>query len=90
MYNAIQALGIISAALDGNDVAKEGEWVDSAGQPLTYTNWFPGQPSNNNGRQHYLEYATNGMKGQWNDGDDNHKEYVVCERPVKSMNFYNN
>ena len=87
LYKAFQALGIISAALDGNDYAIEGKWVDSSGQALTYTNWYPGQPSNHDGRQHYLEYAANEMKGQWNDAEGDHKENIVCELPVKSKTF---
>ena len=86
MYNAFLALGIKGGALDGNDAAKEGVWVDSAGQALTYTNWHTKQPSNNNGNQHYLEYNVAG-KGQWNDGEGWHNDYVVCERPVKSKTY---
>jgi hypothetical protein len=32
-----------------NDQAKEGAWVWSNGDPVTYTNWAPGQPSNTPG-----------------------------------------
>ena len=87
LYKAFQALGIISAALDGKDVAKGrdvGEWVDSSGQSLTYTNWKPGQPSHNGGTQDYLEYVEDELKGQWNNAFGRHYENVVCERPVRS------
>ena len=84
MYKAFQALGVVSAALDGNDLAKEGEWVDSAGQLLTYTNWYPGQPPNNHGIKDYLGYANN---GQWYNGHGGHVENIVCERSVRSKTF---
>ena len=86
LYKAFQALGVNGGAVDGNDVAKEGKWVDSSGQALTYTNWYPGQPSNHD-IENYLEYAANELKGQWNDADHDHVSYLVCERPVPSKTF---
>ena len=87
LYFEFQAFGIKGGALDANDVAKEGEWVDSAGQPLTYTNWYKNQPSNSHGKDHYAEYNVE-MKGQWNDGPATHIDYVVYERPIDSKLFY--
>ena len=85
LYNALQALGIkapFGAAIDANDVVTEGEWVDSSGQPLAYTNWYKNQPSNSNGVDHYALYYF-GFGGQWNDGPANRVDHVVCERPVR-------
>ena len=87
LYNAFKALGVNSGALDATDVAKEGEWVDSAGQPLTYFNWFKNQPSNSHGQDHYLNYNS-AMNGQWNDSRGFVSMFVVCEKPVKSRLFH--
>lgn len=85
LSNAFLALGINGGALDGNDAAKEGEWVDSAGQPLTYTNWRPGEPSNSS-KKNYLTWYLSEGKGQWSTAQrcSTCMAYVVCERPVKS------
>ncbi len=56
----------ISAAYIGlNDAWDEGQFTwASCGEPLNYTNWYPGQPNNFNGNQDYVELLSN---GQWND-----------------------
>ncbi len=53
-----------SAYIGLSDYQSEGNftWVD--GSPLSYTNWYPNQPNNFNGAQHYVEMLSN---GQWND-----------------------
>ena len=53
-----------SAYIGLSDHTNEGTftWVD--GSALSYTNWYPGQPNNYNGAQHFVEMLSN---GQWND-----------------------
>jgi hypothetical protein len=48
-----------------NDIAEEGNWVWSSGEPVTYVNWYPGEP-NNNGDEDWGEilFYANGV---WND-----------------------
>lgn len=49
-----------------NDIATEGTFVWSSGEPVTYTNWPAGEPSNSQGSEHYV--AMNwGPNGAWND-----------------------
>ncbi len=67
LANLLQApaafIGMSDAASEGNF-----EWVN--GDPVTYTNWYPGQPNNYNGAQDYVEMLSN---GQWND------QYATCK-----------
>jgi hypothetical protein len=57
-------LTLQSAWIGASDVAVEGtfDWVN--GDPFSYTNWYPGQPNNYGGNQHFVEMLNN---GQWND-----------------------
>lgn len=58
-----------------SDAAIEGEMVWSSGEPLTYTNWYPGQPNDYNYQQDYVELLGN---GQWNDQYNTYSlEYIV-------------
>ena len=82
LFKVIKDLGYSSAALDGNDVEKEGEWVDSDGNKLSYTNWYsPNQPDNWNGEEHYLHYYKV-HPGKFNDVAGYSVENVVCEKPL--------
>ncbi len=51
-----------------SDAAIEGQWVWSSGEPVTYTNWCPGEPNNLGGAQDYANM--NGCTGSasWDDG----------------------
>ncbi|MEL6866959.1 MAG: lectin-like protein, partial [Bacteroidota bacterium] len=54
------------------------EWVN--GDPVTYTNWYPGQPNNYNGNQDYVELLNN---GKWNDQYTSEKREFVMELPCQ-------
>lgn len=47
------------------DELEEGNWVWISGEPVTYTNWLPGEP--NNAYECGEDYAHLGSGGQWND-----------------------
>jgi hypothetical protein len=52
------------------DQAQEGTFVWTSGEPLTYTNWIPGQPDNFAGSENWVHMmkGNNGyVPGEWND-----------------------
>ncbi len=54
-----------------NDAAVEGEFVWSSGQPVTYTNWAPGEPNDFGDGEDYVDlqnFADRDFK--WNDFSD--------------------
>ena len=53
-------------ALVGGKKDSSGKWVWSDGSSWNFTNWGPGQPSNNNDNENYLEMNTE-EEGKWND-----------------------
>lgn len=57
-------LTLQSAYIGLSDAQTEGtfEWVN--GDPVNYTNWYPGQPNNYGGVQDYVELLNT---GEWND-----------------------
>ena len=57
-----------------NDIAVEGTFVWASGEPLTYTNWLPGQPDNNpsDGPEDFVQIIATGngfnvTPNTWND-----------------------
>jgi hypothetical protein len=53
-----------------NDAQIEGQWVWVSGEPVTYTNWLPGEPNNAGGNEHYAHLLPPGAwypPWQWND-----------------------
>ena len=58
------SIPLSSAWIGCSDLEQEGtfRWVN--GDPLTYTNWYAGQPNNYNGAQHSVELLKDGT---WND-----------------------
>ena len=64
----------------------EGTWGWINDKPVVYTNWFPGEPNNNeNGDDCGELYAS----GQWNDANClENQNYFVCNRPSLVHNIY--
>lgn len=68
-------LTIQSAFIGCSDGVVEGDFIWTDGTPVTYTNWYPGQPNNYQNYQDYCEMLSN---GQWNDQYNHVKlEYIV-------------
>jgi len=68
-------LTIQSAFIGCSDGVVEGDFIWTDGTPLTYTNWYPGQPNNYQNYQDYCEMLSN---GQWNDQYNHVKlEYII-------------
>jgi hypothetical protein len=49
-----------------NDLLVEGTFVWVTGEPVAYTNWSPGEPSNNSGVQHCVRMAAD---ARWDDDE---------------------
>lgn len=69
-----------------NDLLEEGTFAWENGEPLVYTNWFPGNPSNSEGNEDCGE-VMGGLAGQvsstvgaWNDWHSTDTSYAVIER----------
>ena len=62
--------------LSDRNVEGQFEWVN--GDPLSYTNWAPGQPDDANGIQDHVELAPSGF---WNDQYAHVRNEFVCEIP---------
>ncbi|XP_013402517.1 perlucin-like [Lingula anatina] len=66
--------------LGGNDMAQEGRWVwVGTNSVLSYTNWYPGEPSNNEGIEHCLELRSV-ITHRWNDAPCGHAKNFICEK----------
>ena len=80
LANQLQAQ---SAWIGCSDHVSEGhfKWVDGTSLG-SYQPWYPGQPNNYNGRQHYCELLNN---GQWNDQYHHALEYIM-EIPATCLN----
>ncbi len=47
------------------DEVEEGRFVWVTGEPLSYTNWISGEPSNNSGAEYYVQMDQNGGGFRW-------------------------
>jgi hypothetical protein len=64
--------------IGGTDAASEGKWKwSSTGTPLSYTNWYSGEPNDWEGNEDCTEFYSN---GKWNDGNCAKRTKFVCER----------
>ena len=62
--------------IGGTDAASEGTWKwSSTGTPLSYTNWYSGEPNNYQGNEDCVHFS-----GKWNDVNCARKFKFVCER----------
>ena len=75
-------LTIQSAWIGLSDANQEGTFTWECGEPLNYTNWYPGQPNNHNGNQDYCEMLSN---GQWNDQYNHQALEFIMELPCNSV-----
>jgi len=75
-------LSIQSAWIGLTDVNSEGNFTWCNGQPVNYTNWYPGQPNNFNGYQDYCEMLST---GEWNDQNNNYSLEFIMEIPCTTI-----
>ena len=75
-------LTIQSAWIGLSDINSEGNFEWCSGQPVAYTNWYPGQPNNFNGDQDYVELLST---GQWNDQYNSFALEYIMEIPCNSV-----
>lgn len=75
--------------LAATDLGHESLFVSlTTGKGLEYSNWFPSEPDNANGREHCVifvkEYKqiTDSVRGGWNDFDCLSAKPFFCEMPV--------
>ncbi|XP_046332252.1 perlucin-like [Haliotis rufescens] len=64
--------------IGGSDLGLEGRYVWVGDRLLTYTNWSPGNPSNDHNVEQCLELRKPGY--QWNDIDCKRVNNFICER----------
>ena len=62
------------AWIGATDAVLEGAFVWNNGEPVTYTNWYAGEP-NNSGNEDYVEMLAGGL---WNDRNNLSQGYI-CE-----------
>ena len=77
-----------------SSVGDDGIWTWVTGEPLTYTNWYPGQPdrsvNDNEGNESFVHY-TAAKTGQWNDNGSFRPNGFVCEvEPEYTASFAGN
>ncbi|XP_054585312.1 pulmonary surfactant-associated protein D-like [Eptesicus fuscus] len=65
-----------AAFLSMTDSQTEGRFTYPGGEPLVYSNWAPGEPNDDSGREDCVEILTN---GKWNDITCGAKRLVICE-----------
>ena len=84
LYKIVQDFGVKGAALDGTDVEKEGDWRDSAGKTLIYTNWGEDQPSNAYDNENYLHYWEK-LNGKQNHASGSLEENIICVKTARLL-----
>ena len=69
VYQLMRKAGYTSAYFGLTDKDDEGTWVWITGEPVSYTNWHPGEPNNENPNEDYSMFYFKFDDGTWNDGD---------------------
>ncbi len=73
-------IGLFHDTTDPNYSEPGGGWVWVTGEPLTYTNWAPGEPNNISGSGGAEDYAEMFGSTEWNDAELNHlntNSYII-------------
>ena len=65
----MKAKGYENAYFGFSDESSEGNWKWVNGTSTSYTNWHSGEPSNQDGIEHYAMFYENFQDGTWNDAD---------------------
>ncbi|XP_065133244.1 mannose-binding protein A-like [Paramisgurnus dabryanus] len=72
---------IINPFIGATDRAKEGQFVDITGKPLTFTKWDSDQPDDYKGAQDCSVVRV--LSGFWDDDGCENKLRIVCEIEIK-------
>lgn len=75
-------LPVNSAYIGLSDEIEEGTFKWTDGEVPTYTNWYPRQPNDYQGKQDYVELLKNGL---WNDQFNYEKLLFIVELPCVSV-----
>ena len=67
--------------LGGNDLAKEGVWEWTDCTPWEVSFWGPWEPSNNNGKQHWVVFEVN---NRWHDVGVDANARPLCSKKICS------
>ena len=65
-----------------NDQLTEGNFVWSDGSELDYTNWAGGEPNDDDGTEHCVEFDRTTTNFRWNDNDCDLTRPFVCKAPL--------
>ena len=78
LYEFLTSHGYKNGYFGLTDRESEGNWKWVTGEPVAYTNWASGEPSNSNGEECYGMFYTKFSDGTWNDSiyDDG---VILCE-----------
>ena len=84
LYKYMRDAGYRSAYFGFSDAENEGNWQWCTNESVVYTNWAPGEPNNENKKEHYAMFYYKFSDGAWNDGDfgsstENGGTAFICE-----------
>lgn len=67
LYNYINEYDVRNAVFGFTDDGDEGNWRWVSGEPVNYTNWYPGEANNENNKENWGHYYEKYLNGKWND-----------------------